>query len=171
MPCHNCDKPKICRKILNISTPELLALCKQIKKERGISAAKLAEMAKVPVGTIERLFAKDTVDCKWETLRPVLGVLLPEDGCYTHIGTATNNDLIEKIEKLREENNALKDKLLAIDPQRKQDIIEAKAEERKKIDYLLANDKRKNKIIGIMGALLFLTVVALVISLGMDSLW
>lgn len=171
MPCYNCDKPKICRKILEMTTPELLALCKTWKKERGLSAAKVAELAKVPIGTIERLFAKDTVDCKWETLRPVLGVVLPEDVCSAHTGAHADAELLAKIEKLREENNALKDRLLAADPQHRQDIKEAKDEERKKIDYLLANDKRKNKIITILGVLLFVAVAALVVSLGMDSIW
>ena len=170
MSCHNCDKPKFCRKILGMTTPELLALCKQIKKEKSISAAKLAEMSGVPLGTIERLFAKDTVDCKWETLRPVLAVLLPEDACG-HSDIITNAELVDKIEKLREENNALKDKLIAVDPQHRQDIKTVMAEEQKKIDYLLANDKRKNKVIAILGALLVAAVVVALTALGMDSIW
>lgn len=170
MHCNNCTTIRVCHKFLNMTTPEILALCKKIKRELGISAAKLAEMTGIPVGTIERIFSNNPpLDIKWETLRPILLALISAAPC----GYLQENapELQAEIDRLKEANDALKDKLLNTNEAHRQDIKEVKEEEHKKVEYLLANDKQKNKTITILGVLLFVAVVALVVSLGMDSLW
>lgn len=55
---------------------ELLEWCKLRKTNLGLSNAKLAELSGTPKGTIDRLLSSDQPDFKYETIRPLIKVLV-----------------------------------------------------------------------------------------------
>lgn len=70
-----CDGPNF----LAMSAHDLLEWCKLRKARLGLTNAKVAEMSKVPKGTIDRLFSGSQDDCKFETIRPILQCLAGGD--------------------------------------------------------------------------------------------
>lgn len=72
----SCDGPNF----LALTAPQLLDWCKQRKQKLGITNAKLAELANTPKGTIDRIFSGSYLDYRYETIRPILRVLV---GCKT----------------------------------------------------------------------------------------
>lgn len=167
MNCNTCNTIKVCPKFINMTTPELLAYCKVKKKELGISSTELHNRTGIPIGTIESLFSKDRTDCKYETLRPILAVLLSLEPCgYLQ---ESDPELAAEVGRLRRENSDLKDKLIAVDPQHREDIEKVKAEEHEKVVYLKEAIERKNKIIAILAVLLFVAVAMIIIALAVDA--
>lgn len=69
----SCDGPNF----FAMSTPELLAWCKARKAHLRVSNARLAELTggAIPKGTIDRLFAGEHTDFRYETIRPLLKAL------------------------------------------------------------------------------------------------
>ena len=67
-----CDGPNF----VAMSAIELLEWSKARKKHLGLSNAKLSELSNMPKGTIDRLFAGHHLDFKYETVRPMLKVLV-----------------------------------------------------------------------------------------------
>lgn len=169
MHCNTCDNIRICPKFVSMTTPELLAYCKKRKKELNISAIKLSELSGIPIGTIESLFGKDKVDCKYETLRPILAVLLSMEPCQALQATGTTAEHTQEIERLRKENNDLKDRLLAVDPQHREDIANVKAEDQRIVDYLREEIKSKNKVITIMASIIAVLVIVIIAALVVNK--
>ena len=117
--------------------PELIRWCIKRQKHLGWTNQVLADKSKVPVGTINRIWAGDYVDCKYSTIRNLL---------ITLIGGTTDEfpctDLVEKelqqmeqLEKqaaklsvVEKENEMLKDRLKNIDELHRQDIRVIKQE-------------------------------------------
>lgn len=67
-----CDGPNF----VAMSAIELMEWCKARKKHLGLSNAKLSELSNMPKGTVDRLFAGHHLDFKYETVRPMLKVLV-----------------------------------------------------------------------------------------------
>ena len=101
--CITCDKlGRLCHGPNFISMPaaDLLDWCKRRKQHLGLSRERLAEMSGIPLGTINRLLSGTHYDFRYETLRPIIMVLLG--------GTFSGNpcpspDLSEENERLRTE--------------------------------------------------------------------
>ena len=105
-----CDGPNF----LALPSSDLLEWCKQRKALLKWSNAKLADEAKVPKGTVDRLLSSDPVDFKFETIRPILKALVGGSWGSNPCGVtdeAAAKALIEKTSKLEEENNTLKEQL------------------------------------------------------------
>ena len=67
----SCDGPNC----VAMSTQELLTWCKARKQHLRLSNARLADMSGMPKGTIDRLFAGEHADVRFETIRPLLKAL------------------------------------------------------------------------------------------------
>ena len=105
-----CDGPNF----LALPSRDLLEWCKQRKALLKWSNAKLAEEAKMPKGTVDRLLSSDPVDFKFETIRPILKALIGGSWGSNPCGVADENTvatLINKTTKLEEENNTLREQL------------------------------------------------------------
>lgn len=68
----SCDGPNF----VAMPAHDLLEWCKTRKARLGLSNADLAEMSGTPKGTIDRLFAGDHNDFKYETMRPLVKALV-----------------------------------------------------------------------------------------------
>lgn len=125
--------------------PDLLQWCGKRQKHLGWSNQILADKSTVPVGTINRIKAGDYDDCKYSTIKHIMIALI---GGITDEFHCT--DLIEKelrnMEQLEQqaaklsvteaENEMLKDKLMKIDEQHRQDIRIIKQEYQEQVNFL-----------------------------------
>lgn len=68
----SCDGPNF----VAMSAVELLDWCKRRKQHLGLSRERLAEISGVPIGTINRLLSGTHYDFRYETLRPIIKVLV-----------------------------------------------------------------------------------------------
>ena len=103
---------------------------KQVKKDKNVSSAWIAEHSNVPKKTVDRIFAGDTDSPKFDTIRLVceaLGVSIDDIasdtmtvlGNKTHITLQTENDTLtteivalrDKIEEVTAENVLLREQL------------------------------------------------------------
>lgn len=78
--CFDCPHPgKDCIPyLMTLPGHDLLAWCKDRKKKLGLSNIDIADRTDVPKGTIDRIFAADTMDFRFSTIQPVICVL---SGC------------------------------------------------------------------------------------------
>lgn len=68
----SCDGPNF----VAMPAAELIAWCKSRKEYLGLSNGRIAEMAGMSKGTVDGLFANAHADFRFETIRPVLRVLI-----------------------------------------------------------------------------------------------
>lgn len=104
----SCDGPNF----VAMSAPELLAWCKARKVRLGLSNGKLAELSGMAKGTIDRLFAGEHVDFRYETIRPMVMALTGGNTSGSPCPGANNNDnaeLIKKVERLARNNKLLQE--------------------------------------------------------------
>lgn len=78
--CIECTHPgKDCIPyLMTLNGSDLLSWCKARKKRLALSNLELADITNVPKGTIDRLFASDTIDFRFSTIQPVICAL---SGC------------------------------------------------------------------------------------------
>lgn len=117
--CKNCMRPsKGCISfIMTLTTNEMLEWCRFWKERLGWSNAYLAELSKVPKGTIDRVLslsktADETAGIKLATIRPILcaltGCTIDELRACESLHDAAREALIEKNRYLEEDNVRLK---------------------------------------------------------------
>ena len=125
--------------------PELLKWWDKRQKHLGWTNKDLSDKSTVPIGTIGRIKSGDYVDCKYSTIKYVLITLIGGTEDEFHC-----NELIEKelrnLEQLEQqaarlsvtlaENEMLKDKLMKIDEQHRQDIRIIKQEYQEQVNFL-----------------------------------
>ena len=132
--------------------PELIRWCIKRQKFLGWTNQFLADKSKVPVGTINRIWAGDYADCKYSTIKQLLVTLIggttDEFSCTEQVEKELHN--MEQLEKqaaklsvVEAENEMLKarlrdvDKLLqGIEGQHRQDIRAVKEEYQEQIAFL-----------------------------------
>ena len=107
--CVSCPKlGTICRgpKFGDMTAQQVLDWCRQRKAFLNWSNAKIAEKADMPKGTIDRLFAGEHIDFRYETIRPVLKALLgggfSGELCATP-ADAPNMDLVLQVHDLEKD--------------------------------------------------------------------
>ena len=144
--CIPCDRIGIScvPNLMRLPFPELIRWCIKRQKHLGWSNNFLADKSKVPVGTINRIWGGDYADCKYSTIKQLLVTLIGGTEDEYHC-----NELIEKelrnMEQLQQqvaklsvtlaENEMLKDKLMRIDEQHRQDIRVIKQEYQEQIAF------------------------------------
>lgn len=86
--CETCPRVDACLLyLLSLPTPEIITRCKLLRKMSGATYSAIAERTKVPQGTIERIFAKNSeeMDIRVTSLLPVVWYLAEKCGisvCY-----------------------------------------------------------------------------------------
>lgn len=114
---------------LAMSAHDLLDWCKLRKNQLGLTNAALAEIADIPVGTINRLFSADMIDCKYETIRPVVKSLIggwQKNHCLYSDNVKKNEHLNEELSKLQVENERLKIHIIESEKCHSEDILRQK---------------------------------------------
>ena len=125
--------------------PELIQWCSKRQKHLGWTNQTLADKSTVPVGTINRIKAGDYPDCKYSTIKHILitliGGIADEFPCTDQF--EKNLQQIEQLERQSAnlsvtlaENEMLKDKLMKIDEQHRQDIRVIKKEYQEQVNFL-----------------------------------
>lgn len=82
-----------------LSAGELIAWCKRRKEFLHLSNAKIAEAANMSRGTIDNLFAGTHADYRYESIRPILKVLIGKTDAGEMCSTADNSE-IEKLKSI-----------------------------------------------------------------------
>lgn len=114
LKCVTCPKVGIscAPRFEELTGAEILELCKKRKNYLHMTNAKLAELSGIPKGTVDRIFAGEHFDFKWETMRPIIKVLFI--GLFDAVSCPDLQDpqadayAKETIERLKEENDRLR---------------------------------------------------------------
>lgn len=125
--------------------PDLMQWCTKRQKYLEWTNQTLADKSKVAVGTINRIKAGDYLDCKYSTIRNLLLALIggttDEFACTELVERELQQkELFEqqatRLAKVQEKYDALKDRLLHIDEQHRQDIRVIREEYQEQIAFL-----------------------------------
>lgn len=145
---------------------DLWEWCKKRKTHLRLTNSQLAELSGTPKGTIDRLFANDQADFKYETIRPIIRVLIGgkfEYGiCHDTNDQKTDDFAAEQIKRLEEENAKLKEKV--------EELKEWKAEKKEEIDFLKGEVKDKRRYIKILAAVAAVAILAIIFALVVDAM-
>lgn len=125
--------------------PDLMQWCTKRQKYLEWSNQMLADKSTVAVGTINRIKAGDYLDCKYSTIKNLLIALIggttDEFACTEQVERELQQkELFEqqatRLAKVQEKYDALKDRLLHIDEQHRQDIRVIREEYQEQIAFL-----------------------------------
>lgn len=156
----SCEGPHF----FTMSAEELLEWCKERKKFLKLSNEKLSELtyiqkgnmlSGVPKGTIDRLFSGEHLDFKYETMRPIIRVLAGGEWIEAPCPEEPDCFADEKIAKLEEEKQELKDHL---------------AEEKENSSFLKEQYSFRGKAIVTLTAFLGVSVLLIIAALIIDLL-
>jgi len=143
---------------------DLWEWCKKRKAQLRLTNQQLADLSGTPKGTIDRLFAKDQADFKYETIRPVIRVLV--GGEFDDEATCQDpqQDALaaEQIKRLEEENAKLKETIA--------ELKEAKAEKKEEIAFLKGEVENKRGYIKILVVLLSICILVICGALIIDRM-
>lgn len=125
--------------------PDLIKWCIKRQKYLGWTNQVLADKSKVPVGTINRIWASDYADCKYSTIKNLLITLIggttDEFSCTEQVEKELHN--LEQLEQqaaklsvIEAENEILKARLQNIDELHRQDIRVIKQEYQEQVSFL-----------------------------------
>ena len=169
----SCDGPNF----IAMSAPELLAWCKARKAQLHLSNAALADMSGMPKGTIDRLFAGEHMDFRYETVRPLVKALV---GGKEWSGNPCDNpsdsewaELLEKIRHLESELIHRDEKiadLQATNSSMQTLITNTNTRTTVDKDFLRGEMKRKNKTIVILSTFLGLCLLLIIGALVIDRI-
>ena len=169
--CVNCDRIGVsCKGPTFVAMPaaEILEWCKLRKGHLKLSNKKLAELSNIPEGTIARLFAGEHIDFKYESIRPILMILVGGsfDGnpCPAPIA-ADDHKQKEIIERLQADNAALKETVQTYEHMHHEDMQELREEHRQAVEYLKKQIKSRETAFLLMGAALAIAIIALIVIL------
>ena len=147
------DKCIPCKRIGESCVPNLMLLpfadlikwCIKRQKHLGWTNQMLADRSRVPVGTINRIWAGDYQDCKYSTIKNILIALIggttDEFSCTEQVERELRNmEQLEqqaaKLSSVEAENERLKCRLNEIDELHRQDIRIIKEEYKEQIVFL-----------------------------------
>ena len=125
--------------------PELIQWCIKRQRYLGWSNQVLADKSHVPVGTINRIWAGDYLDCKYSTMRSLLIALIGGTSDEFSCTEQVENELkqkeqleqsVAKLSAIEAENEMLKERLRQIDEVHRQDIRAVREEYQEQIVFL-----------------------------------
>ena len=131
--------------LMLLSFSDLMQWCTKRQKYLEWTNQKLADKSKVPVGTINRIKAGEYLDCKYSTIKNILIALIggttDEFACTEQVEKELQQ--VEQLERqaaklsaVEAENAMLKERLLQIDEQHRQDIRIIREEAKEQIAFL-----------------------------------
>lgn len=163
-----CDGPNF----FAMSTPELLAWCKARKAELRVSNARLAELSGMPKGTIDRLFAGEHVDFRYETIRPLLKALTGGTWSGNPCAAPEEDEILQKKIQELEAELARRDESIRHYKENYDDMTKlvANTNERheEQLHFLRGEIKRKNKFMTRMTILAVVALLYIIVTLAVD---
>ena len=169
--CVTCPKIGVsCQGPTFVAMPaaEILEWCKLRKAHLKLSNKKLAELSKIPEGTIARLFAGEHMDFKYESIRPILMFLVGgtfDGNPCPGTNEAADQKQAETIERLQAENAALRETVQTYERMHHEDLQELREEFQQNIDYLKAQIRDRKTVSLVLAAGLVAAVVAIIVML------
>ncbi len=164
----SCDGPNF----FAMSTPELLAWCKARKAELRVSNARLAELSGMPKGTIDRLFAGEHVDFRYETIRPLLKALTGGAWSGNPCATPQEDDALRKRIQELEAELARREEAAQHYKTNYDDMTTLVANTNKRheeqLHFLRGEIKRKNKAVTTLTVLVVLALLYIIVTLIID---
>lgn len=140
---------------------ELWEWCKKRKSQLRLTNQQLADLSGTPKGTIDRLFSKEQTDFKYETIRPILPVLVGGSFEDTVCQDPQQDALVaEQIKRLEEENAKLKEKV--------EELKELKQEKKEEIAFLKSEVENKRKYIRVLFPLVIFLASIIILALVID---
>lgn len=161
----SCDGPNF----VAMSATELLEWCKSRKAHMGLSNGRLAELSGMPKGTIDRLFAGQHVDFRYETIRPLVKALTGGQWSGSPCPDPHDNDtaaLKEKAERLAR-NNMLLQAHIDRDNEQHQKELEFL---RDQIKHEQANGDGYKRTVIILSIMLGISLLVIIAALIVDRL-
>lgn len=166
----SCDGPNF----VAMSTQELLAWCKSRKEHLRLSNARLAELTggALPKGTIDRLFAGEHADVRFETIRPMLKALT--GGTWSGNPCAAQQEdeaLRKKVQELEKELRQRDESIAHLkDNYSSMTTLVANTNKRheEQLHFLRSEIKRKNKFVTALAILSILALLYIIITLIID---
>lgn len=155
---NGCDGPNF----FSLPATDVLEWCKTRKADLRLSNLRLAELSGVPKGTIDYVFGNNRADFKFETMRPIIRVLVGGE-FHGNPCPDPNGDMAAKIEELEKKNEALhrviKENKAAYD----QDLERERSDADRRVQYL--KDQLRVRMIFIIVLLsLFVCAVLVIIA-------
>lgn len=168
----SCDGPNF----FAMSTPELHAWCKARKAVLHTSNARLAESTggMLPKGTVDRFFAGEHVDFRYETIRPLLKVLILGRGEWKGLPCAeipADGDLQRKVQELEAEIRWRDDKIQHLtDNHNAMTTLIANTNKRntEQAEFMRSEIKRTNARATIMTIIAVLALLYIIVTLVID---
>lgn len=164
----SCDGPNF----VAMSTQELLTWCKARKEHLHLSNARLADLSGMPKGTIDRLFAGEHTDVRFETIRPLLKALT--GGAWSGNPCATSQEdeaLRRRVQELEKELHQ-RDESLAHLKANYSDMTTLVANTNKRhteqLEFLRGEIKRKNKFVTGLAILSVVALLYIIVMLVID---
>lgn len=150
--------------IKEMTAPEVLEWCKLRKAQLRLSNAKLADLSGTPKGTLDRVFAGEHPDFKFETIRPVINALI---GGSFEPGICPAPPIDEQAE---DTIASLREQLEELKQQHQQNTQETKEESSVRIDFLKAQLKREQRVVAILAIILAFALALIICALIVDKL-
>lgn len=161
----SCNGPRF----VAMTAPELLAWCRARKSHLGYSNAKLAELSAMPKGTIDRLFAGEHIDFRYETIRPLIKALaggeLTGNACPA-TREDDNTELLEQIERLKMDNTRLQDKADEIEQHYREELRFMRTQ----LEYEHSTRHNARVALIVVSVLLGIALLAIIAALIADKL-
>lgn len=151
--------------LIALPAKELVEWCKLRKAHLKMSNAKMAELANMPKGTIDRILAGEgTADFRYESIRPLVKALL--GGSFDGIPCPDPNPQAdvkaeERIHQLEEDNAKLRTLYFESLQHHREDVQAERTTEA----FLMDQVKQKHRSIVILATLLALSMCAIFASL------
>lgn len=166
----SCDGPNF----VAMSTQELLTWCKARKEQLRLSNARLAELTggALPKGTIDRLFAGEHTDVRFETIRPMLKALT--GGTWSGNPCAAQQEdeaLRKKVQELEKELRQRDESIAHLkDNYTSMTTLVANTNKRhdEQLAFLRSEIKRKNRFFTAAAIIAVLALLYIIVTLIID---
>lgn len=158
----SCDGPNF----MGMTAAQLLAWCKERKNHLHLTNAKLAELSGMAKGTIDRLLAGEQADFRYESIRPMIKVLV--GGSFD--GNGCPDPDAHKDEQKIESQHEIIQHLEAENERIRRDAAEAKEDYKQQIDYIKQQMTYKHTAIVVLSIFLAICVTVIIAALVVDHL-
>ena len=166
----SCDGPNF----VAMPAAELMNWCKARKAHLGLSNQKLADLANMSKGTVDGLLANAHADFRYESIRPMLKVLIGGDWNGVPCPDPTSSERAAYEEKIRKLEDDMKWRDATIARLEKTNtsletlVANTNARYTKDKDFLRSEMKRKNRTIAILATLFGLCLALIIAALVVD---
>lgn len=163
--CSSCDHfgrdcPKV---IMLLPLDDLLDWCQHVMTKNKITHEMLARLAKTPKGTIDRIMARQSTDCRYSTIHAIVCALFE----FLGISTACLNDVaaeaVVKTDDLQAQNTELRKALTDAekDVQTLRTRVEDITENRAMLKDTISSQRRTIQVMAVLLGLSVLVILTL----------